>query len=110
MYVGALYCDCGLRTSGFTGEGVKGSAVIAVKVHGKGGYMSNQKLPRRIGNRTVFGAAILLIRNPRDALVAEWHRERSNKNHNTSLNNHYLSVNSTYFGKNIECFRLSCVM
>ena len=67
--------------------------MIAVKVHGTGGYFSNQILPRLIGNKPVFGAVILLIRNPRDVLIADWHRRKAKS--------HYLHVNATYFGKTI---------
>ena len=47
----------------------------------------------------IYGAAILLIRNPRDALIAEWHRERTNRVSNGTNSNHVMHVGKEYFGK-----------
>ena len=97
---GSMYCDNVLRARGFTGEFIRGSSVIAVKVHGVKGLFTNGKLPRRVFNRApIFGAAILLVRDPKSALVAEWHRERTKRQTNASSSNHYLSVGKEFFSK-----------
>ena len=33
MHTGSVYCDGSLRVAGFSGEGVVGPAVLAVKTH-----------------------------------------------------------------------------
>ena len=97
---GALYCDKVLRARGFPGEFIRGSSVIAVKTHGVKGLFTHGQLPRRVFNYApVFGAAILLVRDPKSALVAEWHRERSKRLTNATTSNHYLVVGEQYFSK-----------
>lgn len=59
-----------------------------------------RKLPKRILNDApVYGGAILLVRNPRRAMIAEWHRERSKRQVNSTVSNHYLYVGKEYFGE-----------
>ena len=101
IHAGALYCDGGLRTRGFTGEGIRGSSVLAVKDHGAGAPLfSNSKLPRRIlDDKPVYGGTILLVRNPRYSLIAEWHRERSKRQNSRTASNHFLYVGAENFGK-----------
>ena len=97
---GSMYCDNVLRARGFTGEFIRGSSSIAVKVHGIKGLFTNGNLPQRIFNRTpIFGAAILLVRDPKSALVAEWHRERTKRQTNATSSNHYLSAGEEFFSK-----------
>lgn len=99
-FTGSRYCDGALRTHGFNGEGVYGPSVIAVKFHSINPLFTNmKKLPKRIPPTVpVFGAAIVLIRNPRDSLVAEWHREKSKRQSNVNVSNHFLYVGKEYFG------------
>ena len=98
---GALYCDCGLRVGGFNGEGVQGSSVLVTKTHNRkvqfvGGHIfSTSRIP--------YGAAVLLVRDPRGALVAEWNRERSNRVVSPNVSNHFTYVGEEYFG---ECYIL----
>ena len=97
-FTGSLYCDHGLRTKGFTGEGIKGSSTIVVKSHQPGANFIGPKMRKEAPH---FGAAIFLVRNLRNALIAEWHRERSNIRTNKVTNNHYLYVGPEYFGKSV---------
>ena len=95
--VGGLYCDCGLRSGGFTGESVQGSSVLVVKTHRLevqfvGGHVfSSERIP--------YGAAVLLVRDPRAALVAEWNREKSKGVISQNVSNHFAYVGQEYFGK-----------
>ena len=101
IYAGALYCDGGLRTKGFTGEGIRGSSVLVVKDHGAGTPLfSNTKLPKRIlDDKPVYGGTVLLVRNLKHCLIAEWHRERSKRQNNRTASNHFLHVGAEYFGE-----------
>ena len=74
--------------------------MLAIKTHNHNPMFIKSKLPRRILNSMpIYGAAILLIRNPRDALIAEWHRERTNRVSNGTNSNHVMHVGKEYFGK-----------
>ena len=98
--LGALYCDGSLRTKGFTGEGIRGPSALVIKAHSKNALFTNNKLPRRILNDIpIYGGAILLVRDPRKALVAEWHRERSHRRATSNVSSHYLYVGKEYFGE-----------
>ena len=95
-----MYCDNVLRARGFTGEFIKGPSVIAIKTHSKKALLTHSKLPRRVFNHVpVYGAAILLVRDPMSALVSEWHRERTKRQTNATSSNHYLTVGEEYFRK-----------
>ena len=97
---GSLYCDNVLRARGFTGEFIRGPSVIAVKTHNTKGRFTHGELPPRILNRApVFGAAILLVRDPKSALVAEWHREKTRCQTNATSSSHYLSAGEEFFSK-----------
>ena len=74
---GSIYCDDELKEGGFCGEGLQGSNLIVVKTH-------DSSLSWRGGNRKdnttpVFDKAIFLIRNPFNAMIAEWNRQQSMK-------------------------------
>ena len=95
--VGGVYCDCSLRSGGFTGEGVQGSSVLVMKTHHLevqfvGGHVFSSK-------RIPYGAAVLLVRDPRAALVAEWNREKSKGVISQNVSNHFAYVGQEYFGK-----------
>ena len=96
IFPGAVYCDLSLRTKGFTGEGVQGSSTLVVKTH-----ESTPKFPgRRLRtDLRFFRAGILLLRNPKDSLVADWNRRRSKTQNKSTISNHYLYVGEEYFGK-----------
>ncbi|CAI8024939.1 WSCD family member CG9164 [Geodia barretti] len=64
-----------------------------LKVQFVGGHVfSNTRVP--------YGAAILLVRDPRGALVAEWNRERSKRMISPNVSNHFTYVGEEYFGDN----------
>ena len=50
-------------------------------------------------NRLPYGGAILLVRDPRGALVAEWNRERSKRMVSPNVSNHFAYVREEYFGE-----------
>ncbi len=68
---GSIYCDGGLMRSGFVGETVHDGSVLVAKAH----------TPDYKKSHTKYGSAILLIRNPFDAMVAERNRQNSGGNH-----------------------------
>ena len=97
IHTGGLYCDCSLRVGGFNGEGIQGSSVLVMKTHNLkvqfvGGHFFSLTRPP-------YGAAILLVRDPRGALVAEWNRERSARSVTPNTSSHYTYVGEEYFGK-----------
>lgn len=72
---GAIYCDVDLRAQGFVGEGVRGASVIAVKSHDSSAPWEESSACDGDTDRFCYGSAILLVRNPYDAFVAEWNRQ-----------------------------------
>ncbi len=82
---GAIYCDPDLRAKGFKGESIHDGSVLVIKTHVPVPQWKDAKITRRILKNPLFGSAILLIRNPFDALVAEENRLRS-KGHVTLIN------------------------
>lgn len=80
---------------------MRGQSVIAIKSHTINPLFTlMDNLPKRIPSNTpVFGAALVLIRNPRNAMIAEWHRERTKRQTNRNVSNHVLFVGEEYFGK-----------
>ena len=71
IYTGSIYDDIDLKKNGFPGEGVHNSSVV-VKIHGF-----------RLDNR-----AILILRNPRDSALAQFHQWKAG---------HIGLINQTYF-------------
>merc|ERR1711935_236777 len=71
FYTGSVYTDKSLGRSGFIGEyeDKRAKNTIAVKCHGFNGLVSKGEAQ----------GVILLIRNPYDAILAEWNRRRSPK-------------------------------
>ena len=68
IYTGSVYNDRELAMNGFPGEGVVNSSVVLVKTHSMFG----------IQTRPIFSRVVLLIRNPYDAIFAEFNRRMSN--------------------------------
>ncbi|CAI8017648.1 hypothetical protein GBAR_LOCUS10686, partial [Geodia barretti] len=63
---------------GFSGEGVISGSVLVVKTHRIRNTWMDKSNPRTTyTNQGSFGAAILLLRNPYHAMLAEWNRKRS---------------------------------
>ena len=74
---GSIYCDRTLREGGFCGEGLRGSSLVAIKTHDSSLQWRGGK--KTDSTRPVFDKAILLIRNPFQANIAEWNRLVSKK-------------------------------
>lgn len=104
LCTGAVYCDISLRARGFIGEYVRSGRVLVVKTHAvspkwvRGSRQSLGDLGEYVG---IFGSAILLVRNPFDALVAEWNRKVANKFRvrTTELDSHTKAAGPEWFGK-----------
>lgn len=74
IVTGSIYMDYGLRMHGFPAENVTDGSVLVVKTH---------EAPPRDPNK--FKSAILLIRNPRDAILVNIYIIRIFKNDNLSM-------------------------
>ncbi len=98
---GTIYCDIALRNRGFVGESVRDGSVLVVKTHTQNFQWKNAKLEFRSEKDALYGSAILLIRNPFDAFVAERNRLKvlENINSNRSDGSHVDKVDKTQFGK-----------
>ena len=65
---------------------------------------THNKQPQFVGGHVIsktrlpYGSAILLVRNPRDALIAEWNREKSKKQVSKNVSNHFSYVGQEFFG------------
>ncbi len=96
---GGMYCDMSLRANGFVGEQVISGKVLVVKTH------SDAPL-RRIKKKRTFGSAIVLVRDPFKALVAEWNRKVSNgfRERTTILDSHVTAAGQEWFGKSHNCY------
>ena len=76
---------------------MQGSSVLVMKTHNlkvqfvEGHVFSRERLP--------YGAAVLLVRDPRAALVAEWNREKSKRQVSHNVSNHFTYVGQEYFGE-----------
>ena len=96
---GSIYCDISLRTRGFVGEYIRGGAVLVVKTHKyKPQWIQMKKLDKDDG---LYESGILIVRNPFDAMVAEWNRIVGNNfNRQTIiLDSHIKSAGKDWFGK-----------
>ena len=83
VYTGSIYCDQILKGT-FSGESVASGNVIVVKTH----HADTRELPKDVQletGKTEYDKAIILVRNPFDALVSEanrrWNRNRRVNNH-----------------------------
>lgn len=102
---GGIYCDVTLRASGFPGESIRSGAVLVVKTHQTDprwtGVEYSKSAPftyfHKVEHIPVYSSGILLIRNPYDALVSEWHREMTVN----STDNHIDRVGTDYFRESI---------
>ena len=99
---GAIYCDASLRSQGFIGEGLQSGSVLVVKTHGSAAMWLGSQL-RRSKRKAYFGSAIFIVRNPLNALVAEWNRKVANKfrGRTVSLESHTKSAGKEWFGKSV---------
>ena len=67
-----------------------GSSVIAIKTH------TNSPGAAQIQR---YDAAVYIVRNPWDVLVANWNRKRAAKSSEKNGTRHTISVGMEYFGK-----------
>ena len=66
MYTGSVYNYGGLIKGGFPGERYTDGRVIAVKTHHSG-----------LQDKDKFRRVVLLLRNPFDAILAEFNRQKA---------------------------------
>ena len=71
---GSIYCDHPLRNEGMIGEYVKTGRVLIVKTHTSDYQWNEAILEERNEDDALYESAILLIRNPFNAFIAEWNR------------------------------------
>ena len=71
IFTGSIFCDEDLRSSGFFGEHIISSNVLAVKTH----FPGAGKLNREFTNPAHVDGVIFIMRNPLDSMVAERKRQ-----------------------------------
>lgn len=93
---GFEFCDISMRVKGFAGENIVSGAVSVVKTHGYPHWKNKRK-----NNVIHFDSAVVLIRNPLDAFVAEWNRKIANnfRGSTVSLTSHVKSAGKEMFGE-----------
>ena len=100
---GGIYCDPTMRMNGYPGESIRSGVVLVVKTHKTDprwtGVHYDKPPPlkhfKKLNDVPVYSSAIFLVRNPFDALVAEWHRQQTID----SSDNHVDSADREYFGE-----------
>lgn len=92
---GSYTCDMSLRYEGFTGEGIQSPNVVAVKTHQAAPHWGDEK------SSVKFNSAIVLVRNPLDALVSDWNRYVANgfQFKTVRLGTHTQKAGREYFSK-----------
>ena len=100
---GSVYCDLGLATMGFAGEGIRSGSVLVVKTH----HVTPLWL-RNSEQRPKFGSAVLLVRDVFDALKAEMNRRvTEEKNSGTQLwKSHVVSAGQNHFSEKNYSFQI----
>ena len=101
---GAFVCDISLRARGFAGENIQSGSALVVKTHRYTPFWSGEPKPPGFHSKGVeasYTAAIVLIRNPFDALMAEWNRVVSNgfQEATVTLDSHAQKAGKEWFGK-----------
>ena len=77
-----MYCDVGIRRSGFIGESITDSTVLVVKTHNMKKWMAHSP-------------AIYVLRNPARAIVSYWNFL------STPRHSHKISLPSSRFGEEL---------
>ena len=82
VLTGSIYCDRGLKLY-FSGEYVPTSNVLAIKTHSA----TSSFLVKKASSvkRVHFDRAIILVRNPQNALISEAHRYYGRRKQNKHL-------------------------
>ena len=80
---GSVMCDMSLRFDGFIGENINTGSTLVVKTHKPTPTWLTRPFPimKKIEPNAAdaaFDSAIIIIRNPLDALVSEWNRRATN--------------------------------
>lgn len=99
---GAVYCDISLRMSGFVGEYIRGGSVLVTKTHKSTPIWVQTGQFTPLGDcEGEYGSAILIVRNPFDALVAEWNRKVANEfyTRTVKLDSHTRRAGEEWFGR-----------
>ena len=92
IFTGSIYCDPGLKVA-FPGESVVSGNVIVIKTH----RSDSVELPDDVKlntRKTYYDKAIVIVRDPYDALVSEANRRWNSKH---SVNNHLGVADDTTF-------------
>ena len=100
---GGVHCDTVLMRNGYPGEYIRSGVVLVVKTHQIDprwtGVHYDKPLPlgyfKKLKDVPVYRSAIFLVRNPFDALVAEWHRRQSVN----SSDSHVHTLGGEFFGE-----------
>ena len=71
VFTGSNDCDLVLKLAGLMGEGITSNNVLVIKTHRPSYYVVDSEMD----GGAKFKAAIVLLRNPYDAIVAEYHRQ-----------------------------------
>jgi len=95
VYTGSIYCDHAYIEAGMIGEGVRSGSVIAVKCHS-------------CTNLFGYTKRIYVVRNPFDALFANYNRKATRRIQNSS-SSHVAEFNSVQFGKCSVCYSKVCI-
>ena len=110
---GSTMCDMSLRYAGFTGERITSGSVLVVKTHKAAPNWISDAIPHKKNappsdsvlhkEHVLFQSAILIVRNPLNALVSEWTRRVANdyKVETVHLHTHTKEVGPTYFGETV---------
>lgn len=100
---GAIYCDISLRSRGFTGEFLREGSVLVVKTHEtRPLWMDDWDYHRLQPAQGRYGSAIFIVRNPLNALIAEWNRKVANNftTKTINLDSHTEIAEKEWFGEN----------
>ena len=103
LCTGGVYCDITLRQNGFPGEGIRSGVVLAVKTHQTDPRWSAVQYSKdasftyyqRVEHIPIFSSAVVIVRNPFDAMVAEYNRQLDE----SSPDSHILLRGQEEFGK-----------
>ena len=110
---GSIYCDGELRTHGFPGENIRSGSVLVTNTHKIFPKVSLSTDPLcRVHCSASFTKAILVVRDPFMAIIAEWDRKSNKYDHFSTSSNQTVSslldsshvpsnAGEKYFGK---CF------
>lgn len=95
---GSYCCDMSLRYKGFSGENIRSGKVMVVKTHALSVWVDEKPAE---DTDLIFQSAIVIIRNPFDALVSEWNRKVANGFNITTvrLGTHVANAGREYFGE-----------